>query len=221
MFYKLSKKKYFEHLYIINTRFLILFITLFLISCTVIQENSSKYMDLANIDGITIEQRELESLIVVNISTQQLFLLKKGKIEEFYSVSTSVYGTGSKVNSFKTPLGKHKISEKIGEGLPEGAILKGRRWTGAIANIIKEPIDTEFDVVTSRILWLTGLEEGKNQGPGVDSKSRYIYIHGTAEEGLIGKPASDGCVRMYNADVITLFNKVDVNTEVLIILGNL
>ena len=178
-------------------------------------------MDLENIDGITAEYSELEALIVVNISTQQLFLLKKGKIEEVYSVSTSVYGTGSKVNSFKTPLGKHKISEKIGEGLPEGAILKGRRWTGAIANIIKEPIDTEFDVVTSRILWLTGLEEGKNQGPGVDSKSRYIYIHGTAEEGLIGKPASDGCVRMYNADVITLFNKVDVNTEVLIILGNL
>ena len=221
MFYKLSKKIYFEHLYIINARFLILFITLFLISCTVTQENSSKYMDLANIDGITKEHRELESLIVVNISTQQLFLLKKGKIEEFYSVSTSVYGTGSKVNSFKTPLGRHKVSEKIGEGLPEGAILKGRRWTGAIANIIKEPIDTEFDVVTSRILWLTGLEVGKNKGPGVDSKSRYIYIHGTAEEGLIGKPASDGCIRMYNADVITLFNKVDVNTEVLIILGNL
>ena len=221
MFYKLSKKIYFEHLYIINTRFLILFITLFLISCTVIQENSSKYMDLANIDGITIEQRELESLIVVNVSTQQLLLLKKGKIEDIYSVSTSAYGTGSKVNSFKTPLGRHKISEKIGEALPEGAILKGRKWTGAIANIITEPIDTEFDLVTSRILWLTGLEVGKNQGPGVDSKSRYIYIHGTAEEGLIGKPASDGCVRMYNADVIALFNKVDINTEVLIILGNL
>ena len=178
-------------------------------------------MDLENIDGITAEYSELEALIVVNISTQQLFLLKKGTIEEVYSVSTSVYGTGSKVNSFKTPLGKHKISEKIGEGLPEGAILKGRRWTGAIANIIKEPIDTEFDVVTSRILWLAGLEEGKNQGPGVDSKSRYIYIHGTAEEGLIGKPASDGCIRMYNADVITLFNKVDINTDVLIILENL
>ena len=61
-----------------------------------------------------------------------------GKIDEIYSVSTSVYGTGSQVNSFKTPLGRHKISEKIGEGLPEGAILKGRSWTGAIANIIKE-----------------------------------------------------------------------------------
>ena len=221
MFYIINKKMKFKHLYILNIKFLILFITLFLISCTVTREKPSNYMDLANIDGIKVEYRELESLIVVNISTQQLFLLKKGTIEEVYSVSTSVYGTGSKVNSFKTPLGKHKISEKIGEGLPEGAILKGRRWTGAIANIIKEPIDTEFDVVTSRILWLTGLEEGKNQGPGVDSKSRYIYIHGTAEEGLIGKPASDGCIRMYNADVITLFNKVDINTDVLIILENL
>ena len=210
-----------KHIYNIYTNFLIFFITLFLISCTVTQEKPSNYMTLESIGSISADYRELESLIVVNISTQQLFFLKKGKIEDIYSVSTSVYGTGSKVNSFKTPLGRHKISEKIGEGLPVGAILKGRRWTGAIANIIKEPIDTEFDVVTSRILWLTGLEEGKNQGPGVDSKSRYIYIHGTAEEGLIGKPASDGCVRMYNVDVITLFNKVDINTEVLIILGNL
>ena len=207
----------FKHLYILNIKFLILFITLFLISCTVTQEKTSYYMDLENIDGITAEYSELEALIVVNISTQQLFLLKKGKIEEVYDVSTSVYGTGSKVNSFKTPLGRHKISEKIGEGLPEGAILKGRRWTGAIANIIKEPIDTEFEVVTSRILWLTGLEAGKNKGPGVDSKSRYIYIHGTAEEGLIGKPASDGCVRMYNSDVISLFNSVNIDTEVWII----
>ena len=210
-----------KHIYHLYTNFLIFFLTLFLISCTVIQEKPSNYMTLESIGSISADYRELESLIVVNISTQQLFFLKKGKIEDIYSVSTSVYGTGSKVNSFKTPLGRHKISEKIGEGLPVGAILKGRRWTGAIANIIKEPIDTEFDVVTSRILWLTGLEEGKNQGPGVDSKSRYIYIHGTAEEGLIGKPASDGCVRMYNVDVITLFNKVDINTEVLIILGNL
>ena len=206
-----------KHIYSIYTNFLIFFITLSLISCTVTQEKPSNYMSLENIDSVYADYRELESLIVVNVSTQQLLLLKEGKIEEIYSVSTSVYGTGSKVNSFKTPLGRHKISEKIGEKLPEGAILKGRKWTGAIANIIKEPIDTEFDVVTSRILWLTGLEEGKNQGPGVDSKSRYIYIHGTAEEGLIGKPASDGCVRMYNADVITLFNKVETNTQVLII----
>ncbi len=172
MFYKKYIKIYNKHLYNKYINFVILFITLFLISCTVTLEKPSNYMALAN---------------------------------------------GSQVNSFKTPLGRHKISEKIGEGLPEGAILKGRRWTGAIANIIKEPIDTEFDVVTSRILWLTGLEEGKNLGSGVDSKSRYIYIHGTAEEGLIGKPASDGCVRMYNSDVISLFNSVNIDTEVWII----
>ena len=217
MFYKEYIKIHNKHLYNKYINFVILFITLFLISCTVNLEKPSNYMALANIESISAEYRELEALIVVDISTQQLFFLKKGQIEEIYSVSTSVYGTGSKVNSFKTPLGRHKISEKIGEGLPEGAILKGRRWTGAIANIIKEPIDTEFDVVTSRILWLTGLEEGKNLGSGVDSKSRYIYIHGTAEEGLIGKPASDGCVRMYNIDVISLFNSVNIDTEVWII----
>ena len=217
MFYKINKKINNKHLCNKYISFILLFITLFSISCTVTQEKPSNYMALANIESISAEYRELEALIVVDISTQQLFFLKKGQIEEIYSVSTSVYGTGSKVNSFKTPLGRHKISEKIGEGLPEGAILKGRRWTGAIANIIKEPIDTEFDVVTSRILWLTGLEEGKNLGSGVDSKSRYIYIHGTAEEGLIGKPASDGCVRMYNSDVISLFNSVNIDTEVWII----
>ena len=217
MFYKINKKINNKHLYYKYIKFIVLFITLFSISCTVTQEKPSNYMALANIESISAEYRELEALIVVDVSTQQLFFLKKGQIEEIYSVSTSVYGTGSKVNSFKTPLGRHKISEKIGEGLPEGAILKGRRWTGAIANIIKEPIDTDFDVVTSRILWLTGLEEGKNLGSGVDSKSRYIYIHGTAEEGLIGKPASDGCVRMYNIDVISLFNSVNIDTEVWII----
>ena len=217
MFYKLNKKINNKHLYNKYISFILLFITLFSISCTVTQEKPSNYMVLANIENISVEYRELEALIVVDISTQKLFFLKKGKIEEIYSVSTSVYGTGSKVNSFKTPLGRHKISAKIGEGLPEGAILKGRRWTGAIANIIKEPIDTDFDVVTSRILWLTGLEKGKKLGSGVDSKSRYIYIHGTAEEGLIGKPASDGCVRMYNIDVISLFNSVNIDTEVWII----
>ena len=68
--------------------------------------------------------------------------------------------------------------------------------------------------MTSRILWLDGLEEGKNKGPGVDSRSRYIYIHGTAEEGLIGKPASDGCIRMYNSEVIELFGLVEEKTQV-------
>jgi len=87
---------------------------------------------------------------------------------------------------------------------------------GAIANIISEEIDTDYDHVTSRILWLDGLELGKNRGNDVDSRSRYIYIHGTAEEGLLGKPASDGCIRMYNSDVIELYDLVDLQTPVLI-----
>ena len=194
-----------------------LFLTLFIISCTVTHEKPINYMLFDSLQSISLDYKDMDQLIVVNVSSQELFLLKKGKIEQIYSISTSSYGTGSKENSFKTPLGKHKISEKIGQNLPKGAILKARKWTGAIANIIEKPIDTEFDVVTSRILWLEGLEEGKNLGPGVDSKLRYIYIHGTAEEGLIGKPASDGCVRMYNNDVISLFNKVSIDTEVWII----
>ena len=79
---------------------------------------------------------------------------------------------------------------------------------------ITKYIDTDEDLVTSRILWLEGTEVGLNKGPGIDSKSRYIYIHGTAEEGLIGQPASDGCIRMYNDDVIELFTLAPLDTEV-------
>ena len=207
----------FKHLHIISIKIIPFMLALFITSCTVITEKPSINKVLESLKTISLDYKDLDLLIAVNISSQELFLLNRGNIEQVYSISTSTYGTGSKENSFKTPLGKHKISEKIGQGLPRGAILKARKWTGAIANIINNPIDTEFDVVTSRILWLEGLEEGKNFGPGVDSKSRYIYIHGTAEEGLIGKPASDGCVRMYNNDVISLFDKVSINTEVWII----
>ena len=216
MFYNIIKLSYLEHKYIYLNIFSLILLSFLISSCTVLPKKISNNMEDA-LKNISLNYKDIDSLIVVNIESQELLLFKKGQVEAKYTISSSVYGTGSRVNSFKTPLGKHIISEKIGDGLPKGAILKARKWTGAIANIIKEPIDTEFDVVTSRILWLSGLEKGKNLGTGVDSKSRYIYIHGTAEEGLIGKPASDGCVRMYNSDVISLFDRVDVNTEVWII----
>ena len=217
MLHKINIYNIKEHKFNSSNKLITLLLCLVTISCTLNVAETPKNTMIRDLKDISQEFNKLDNLLVVKVSNQELYHLKKGVIVRTYSVSTSVYGTGSKINSFKTPLGKHKISEKIGEGLPEGAILKARQWNGAIANIIKEPIDTDFDVVTSRILWLTGLEEGKNLGPGVDSKSRYIYIHGTAEEGLIGKPASDGCVRMYNADVISLFEKVSVDTEVWII----
>ena len=169
---------------------------------------------LRTISAVDSSYNQLESLLYVDIKNQNMYLLNKGTILKGFKVSSSYYGTGSEVNSLKTPLGKHAIYKKIGKDLPINAILKGRVWNGAIANVITEDIDTDFDHVTSRILWLDGLELGKNKGSGVDSKSRYIYIHGTAEEGLIGRPASDGCIRMYNTDVIDLFDLVNEKVQV-------
>jgi len=158
--------------------------------------------------------KEYKNLLLVDIISQKMFLLNKGTVYKEYLISSSSYGTGSRQNSLQTPLGKHIIYKKIGNNLPINAILKGRKWNGAIANIISDPIDTEYDHVTSRILWLDGLELGINKGSDVDSRNRYIYIHGTAEEGLLGKPASDGCIRMYNTEVIELFNVVEEGTQV-------
>lgn len=189
---------------------------LYLSSCAMLenQNNFNKNSVLEKIESIESSYEYLDALLYVDIPSQQMFFIKKGEIVDIYSISSSYYGTGNKVNSLMTPLGKHEIYKKLGENLPENAILKGRVWNGAIAEIIKEPLDTDFDHVTSRILWLDGLEEGKNKGPGIDSRERYIYIHGTAEEGLIGKPASDGCIRMYNKDVIELFDLVDEKAQV-------
>jgi len=197
--------------YLISIIFFIL-----LISCTneMNNYNSNKNSILEKIKTLDTYYYEKEQLIFVDIETQQLFLLNKGKLSKNYLISSSYYGTGSKENSLRTPLGRHEIYKKLGENLPINAILKGRVWNGAVAEIIREPIDTEFDHVTSRILWLDGLEIGKNKGKGIDSRERYIYIHGTAEEGLIGKPASDGCIRMYNRDVIELFDLVDEKAQV-------
>ena len=96
------------------------------------------------------------------------------------------------------------------------AILKGRVYTGKQAKIISEPVTTDIDLVTTRILRLSGLESGYNKGGNVDSFNRFIYIHGTPEEGLIGQPASHGCIRMYNKDVVELFELVPAGIKVLI-----
>jgi len=189
-----------------------------LTSCsTVMIDKRLKYNEnivLQEISSVDSSFDTLDSLLYVDISRQNMYLLKKGTILRTFRISSSYYGTGSKINSLKTPLGKHEIYKKIGQDLPINAILKGRVWNGSIANVITDDVDTDFDHVTSRILWLDGLERGKNKGPGVDSRSRYIYIHGTAEEGLIGKPASDGCIRMYNSDVIDLFDLVNEKIQV-------
>ncbi len=154
--------------------------------------------------------------IVVDISEQRLYLKQFSMVVESFPISTSKYGEGSIENSFKTPLGSHEIKEKIGDNVQVNTIFVARNNTGKVANIIKNPINTESDHVTSRILWLNGLESGINNGSGVDSYSRYIYIHGTHEEGLIGQKASHGCIRMFNNDVVYLYDIVEKGTKVYI-----
>ena len=201
---------------IITKNFKILTFLFILSSCSSLQDinKMNKNSTIVKLESIDSSYKSLENLIYVDINSQTLSYIVKGTVSRKYNISSSYYGTGSEANSLKTPLGKHEIYKKIGNELPINAILKGRVWNGAIADIIEGPIDTDYDHVTSRILWLDGLEEGKNKGNGVDSRNRYIYIHGTAEEGLIGKPASDGCIRMYNNEVIELFELVSEKTQV-------
>lgn len=155
--------------------------------------------------------------VIVKISTQELFLILDNKIEKCYQISASKYGVGSEAGSNKTPLGFHRVKYKFGDGAPLGTIFKARKNTGEIAKIFTDNTDKEEDYVTTRILWLEGLEEGKNKGKGISSFERFIYIHGTAEEGLIGNPASHGCIRMKNKEVIELFDQVPENSIVLIL----
>ena len=154
--------------------------------------------------------------IEVDISEQRLYLIENNLIKASYPISTSKYGEGSVQNSFKTPLGEHSIKEMIGEEAEINTIFTSRINTRRSATIIDQFEDTDNDYVTSRIIWLDGEEEGFNKGGNVDSFRRYIYIHGTHEEGLIGTKASHGCIRMFNYDVIELFKLVNIGTKVLI-----
>ena len=154
--------------------------------------------------------------IEIDISLQRLYLLDSSTIISSYPISSSKYGEGSKQNSFKTPLGSHMIKEMIGDQVPKNTIFISRINTQREAKIIHDQENSDNDYVTTRIMWLDGLEDGKNKGKGVDSYNRYIYIHGTHEEGLIGQKASHGCIRMFNSDVIELFNVVKKGTKVYI-----
>lgn len=149
--------------------------------------------------------------IEVSILNQNLELLEPNN-SIIYQVSTSKYGPGELKNSHCTPIGKHIIRAKIGEGQPIGMIFKGRRPTGKIFN--KKDNNQSGDWILTRILWLSGLEIEKNRLGYVDTMQRYIYIHGVPDHYKLGIPRSIGCVNMYNEDIIDLFNRVEVGTEV-------
>lgn len=139
-----------------------------------------------------------------------------GNMLREYPVSTSRYGTGSENGSYKTPLGEHSIAQKIGAGCRINEVFIGREPQGELAALRRSGRPLPEDIITTRILWLKGMEPGINQGEGIDSYARYIYIHGTSDEENIGTPVSHGCVRMRNQDVMELFDDVDENCRVLI-----
>ena len=131
-----------------------------------------------------------------------------------YAVSTARNGAGEEAGSYRTPRGRHRIRARIGEGLPDGTVFRGRRpsgeyWTPAFA--AEHP---GRDWILSRILWLCGEEPGRNRLGAVDSMRRYIYIHGTGDDQPMGVPFSHGCVRMRNRDIMELFDLVRVGTKV-------
>jgi len=191
-------------------RYFIIILILLLNTTTSAQ---NKIIEIAR-DYITID---FDEILFVSIKNQKLYHIKNEKILSKFSISSSKYGTGSENGSNKTPIGLHKIKEKHGDDVPINGRMLGRVFYSQIATIHNDKTQSKTDDITSRILWLEGVEQGKNKGVGMDSYLRYIYIHGTSEEGRLGTPASHGCIRMKNKDVIDLYNTVEVGTLVLIL----
>jgi hypothetical protein len=144
--------------------------------------------------------------IHIEIASQTLEL-KQGPLSiGAFPISSSAWGLGHEEGSNKTPIGRFRICQKIGHGAPQGMVFKSRVQTGQIGTE-----EDPADLVQTRILWLEGAESHN-----ANTRSRYIYIHGTNHESRIGSPCSHGCIRMRNADIIALFDLVDEGAEVVI-----
>ena len=147
-----------------------------------------------------------QTKIDISIRDQCLTLTRDGEKVRSFPISRSRFGIGTDEGSNKTPLGNFRIAEKIGHGAAPGTIFKSRIPLGP-----NDPLPETQDFVTTRILWLDGLDE-----VNANTRGRFIYIHGTKHEEKIGRPDSCGCIRMRNADVIELFDLVDETTQVVI-----
>ena len=159
-----------------------------------------------------------ERLLVVRTSTATLQFFRKGELVKSYGISTSKRPPSNLKNSLGTPHGLHEIAERIGAGQPCGMVFKSRFPTGRhYSEVLTSEDGLNDNLITSRILWLRGLEPRVNQGGDVDTYERYVYIHGTNHEERIGEPLSSGCVLMRNLDIIELYEEVRVGDRVLII----
>ena len=145
----------------------------------------------------------------INVEQQQLTHYY-GQNTKTFTVSTSINGTGQKNGSYQTPLGLHKIHDKFGAGEPIGTVFKGRK------PIRQDGKGDPTALITDRILWLEGLEPGINLGDSIDSRKRYIYIHGIGDESSLGKPNSQGCIHLAASDLLPLFEATPIETLVYI-----
>jgi len=146
--------------------------------------------------------------IVISTRDQKLAVLDRGTLLATYPISTSKFGLGDSSRSSRTPLGQLAVAKKIGDNAPLGAVFKDRVRTGEIV----APNSPGRDPIVTRILWLRGRE-----AQNANAFGRYIYIHGTPEERLIGRPASYGCIRMRSVDVVQLYSIVGVGAAVTIV----
>lgn len=152
--------------------------------------------------------------IEISIARQELVLRDENGKRRSWPVSTAANGPGEQFGSECTPRGRHVIRARIGDGLPAGAVLVGRRATGEVWSPALAEQYPERDWILTRILWLSGCEPGFNRLGPVDSMRRFIYIHGTPDSEPMGEPRSHGCIRMRNDDIIRLFTLTPVGTQV-------
>lgn len=157
-----------------------------------------------------------DRFLFVRIATQTMQFFRQGQLVRSHVISTSRRPPSNVKDSLGTPRGLHAIAERIGAGQPVGMVFKARVPTGRHFRELANA-ETEPNLITSRILWLTGLEPGVNLGGDVDTHDRYVYIHGTNHEDRLGTPQSSGCVLMGNLDIIALYDEVRAGDQVLIV----
>lgn len=156
--------------------------------------------------------------INISIAKQQLDLLDdEGQLVKQYQVSTAKNGVGQESGSFCTPLGRHIVRAKIGDGQPVNTVFVGRRPTGEIYTPELGRQYPDRDWILTRILWLSGCEPGFNRLGSVDTMRRYVYIHGSPDSAVMGEPGSIGCVRMHNHDLLELFDRVEAGVSVILV----
>jgi lipoprotein-anchoring transpeptidase ErfK/SrfK len=158
----------------------------------------------------------MNQVMLISIKDQRLQLREGDDVLLDFSIATASNGPGEKNGSECTPRGWHIVHEKIGDHTEVNSIFVGRQLTGELYSPDLKEQYPDRDWILTRILWLSGLEPGKNQSGTVDTLQRYIYIHGCPDDVPVGVPGSHGCIRMNNSDVIALYDRVSVGTRVLI-----